>query len=52
MWEWIKKVRDRRRLKREWVALLKEHARLIEEGDEEYMDLLMLQDPICGKHHG
>ena len=51
MWNPIREILKRKKEKSEYVRLLQEHARLLEE-DEEYRTLLLLQDPICDKHHG
>ena len=45
------KIKKEKKRKKDHIQLLREHARLLEE-DKEYKTLLLLQDPICGKHHG
>lgn len=52
MLKWIRKILKKRKQKKDYVRLLQEHVRLLEEQDEEYKTLLLLQGSICGKHHG
>lgn len=51
MWKWLKKVFTRRKsIKAEEEPTTN---RIVDnEEDEELKELLLLQDPICGKHHG
>ena len=48
MWKWIKKILTKREPEQERAKI----TLLPEEQDKEIKELLLLQDPICGKHHG
>ena len=52
IWKWIKNFHKKQKEKKEYIQLLQEEARLLEEDDEEIKTLLHLEEPICGKHHG
>lgn len=46
MWKWIKKLFTKNEPEQ------KIQYRNLEEEDDEIRELILLQDPICGKHHG
>jgi len=46
MWKWIKKLFTKNKPEQKIIH------RDPEEQDAEIRELMLLQDPICGKHHG
>lgn len=56
MFKWIKKLSEKKKQKLEQLKQRQEWERIIcyptEEEKKEIDELLLLRDPICGKHHG
>ncbi len=48
MWKWLKKILVKQKPVERRITVYP----LPEEQDEEIKELALLQDPICGKHHG
>jgi len=51
MWNWIKKIKEKKRQKRDYIRLLQTQSQLLENEDKEWKTLMLLRNPICGKQH-
>ena len=48
MWKWVKKIFIKPKPEQKRIRVVP----LPEEQDQEILELILLQDPICSKHHG